>query len=79
MAAPVRLDASGSHDPDGTLVSYQWLQDGVQIATGMTASVSLEIGAHTITLRVTDDDQASSEDQTTVEVARRGGKKSPKR
>ncbi len=78
-AATVRLDASGSHDPDGTLVSYQWLQDGVQIATGVTAAVSLEIGAHTITLRVTDDDQASSEDQTTVEVARRGGKKSSKR
>jgi hypothetical protein len=71
----VTLDASGSHDPDGTLVSYQWLENGAQIATGKTTAVSLGIGSHTITLRVTDDDQASSEDQVTVEVNQRGGRK----
>jgi subtilisin family serine protease len=73
-ASTVMLDASGSYDPDGTLVSYQWLENGAQIAAGKTVSVSLGIGSHTITLRVTDDDQASSEDELTVEV-KRGGKK----
>jgi hypothetical protein len=75
QAAVVTLDASASYDPDGALVSYQWLEDGAQIATGKIASVSLALGAHAITLRVTDDDQASSEDQVTVEISKRGTKK----
>jgi hypothetical protein len=73
--ARVTLDASGSRDPDGTLVSYQWFRGGAQIATGRTASVNLGIAVHTITLRVTDDRQASSEDQVTVKVSKRGGRK----
>jgi subtilisin family serine protease len=70
----VTLDASGSHDPDGTLISYQWLANGAPIATGKTVSVNLRIGSHKITLRETDDDQASSEDQLTVEISKRGTK-----
>jgi subtilisin family serine protease len=71
--ATVTLDASGSYDPDDTLVSYQWLEDGTPIATGQTVSVNLGMGSHTITLRVTDDDQAKSEDHVTIEVMKRGG------
>ena len=74
-AATVTLDASRSRDPDGTLVSYQWLDDGVALASGRTVSVNLGLGTHRITLRVTDDDHASAEDQVTVQVARRGGKR----
>jgi subtilisin family serine protease len=74
-AATVTLDGSRSHDPDGTIVSYQWLENGAPIAAGKTVSVSLDIGTHTITLRVADDDLASSEDQVTVKVDQRGGKK----
>jgi thermitase len=73
--APVTLDASASSDPDGTIVSYQWLDGGLLIATGKTVSVNLGVGTHTITLRVTDDDQASAEDQVTVKVNTRVGKK----
>jgi subtilisin family serine protease len=73
--ATVTLDASRSSDQDGTLVSYQWLEDGAPIATGKTVSVSLGIGSHLITLRVTDDDQASSEDQVTIDVNKRGARK----
>jgi subtilisin family serine protease len=69
----VTLDASASYDHDGTLVSYQWLEDGTPVATGQTVSVNLPMGTHTITLRVTDDDQASSDDQVTIEVGKRGG------
>jgi subtilisin family serine protease len=68
QSATVALNGSGSFDADGTIVSYQWLENGAQIATGQTASVSLGLGVHTITLRVTDDDQASSDDQVTIEV-----------
>jgi serine protease len=74
-AATVTLDASGSYDPDGALIAYEWFEDGALVATGRTASVSLGLGTHALTLRVTDDDQASSEDQVTVQVSKRGGKK----
>ena len=78
VTATVTLDGSVSRDPDGTIVSYQWFEngtDGTPIATGSTVSVNLGIGSHTITLRVTDDDQASSEDQVIIEVTKRGGKR----
>jgi hypothetical protein len=74
QTATVTLDASGSSDPDGTMVLYRWLENGVQIATGRIVSVNLGLGPHTITLRVTDDDQAGSEDQLTVEISERGAK-----
>jgi subtilisin family serine protease len=71
-SASVTLDGSGSRDPDGTLVSYQWLENGVPIATGRIVTVSLPLGVHTITLRVTDDDLAPAEDTARIEVARKG-------
>jgi subtilisin family serine protease len=72
VTATVTLDASGSSDPDGTLVLYQWFENGTSIATGQRVSVNFGMGFHTITLRVTDDDQASNEDQVTIEVGKRG-------
>jgi subtilisin family serine protease len=72
--ATVTLDASGSRDTDGTLVSYQWLDDGVPIASGRVVSVNLPLGPHAITLRVTDDDQASAADTVRIDVGRRRGK-----
>jgi hypothetical protein len=71
----VTLDGSASFDPDGVIVSYQWLENGQQIATGSTTTLSLPTGAHTITLRVTDDQGASSEDQLTVQIIKSGGGK----
>jgi subtilisin family serine protease len=73
--AAVTLDGSGSFDPDGTIVSYEWLENGAQIATGQTVSLNLGIGIHTITLRVVDSGQASSEDQVIVDISKRGTKK----
>ena len=73
--AEITLDASGSRDTDGTVVSFQWLDDGVPIATGRVVTVSLPLGTHAITLLVTDDDQATAEDTVQVQVAKRGGKK----
>jgi subtilisin family serine protease len=73
--ATVTLDASGSRDPDGTTLSYQWLENGALIGTGMTVSVNLGIGSHTIKLQVTDADQASTEDNVTVEISKRGAKR----
>ena len=67
-SAMVTLDGSASFDPDGSIVAYQWLEHGAPIATAQTVTVRLDTGTHTITLRVTDDDQASSDDQLIVTV-----------
>ncbi len=72
-AEKVTLTGSGSYDPDGTIVSYQWLEYGAQVATGETATVNLAVGSHTVTLRVTDDQLASSENQVTIQVMNKNG------
>ncbi|MBI4419299.1 MAG: hypothetical protein HY560_00595 [Gemmatimonadetes bacterium] len=68
-AAEVTLDASGSSDPDGDSLTYEWLEGGSVIARGATAAVRFALGAHTIVLRVTDDDAAADEDDVEVTVA----------
>ena len=65
----VTLDGSASLDPDGEIVSYQWLNaSNQQIATGATATVRLADGEHTITLLVTDDDGTTDVDTLVVRV-----------
>ena len=61
----------------GNIVSYEWFdENGQQIATGMIATANLEVGPHTITLRVTDD-QYPSEDEVKIEVIGKNGVKPP--
>ena len=65
----VTFNGSGSYDPAGTIVSYDWdFGDGTvgsgQIITHEYASV----GVYTSTLTVTDDDGATGADAATVTV-----------
>jgi outer membrane autotransporter protein len=64
----VTLDASSSSDADGTIVSYTWLENGTEIASGETATITLPVGIHTVTLRVTDNDDLIGEDQLTISI-----------
>jgi hypothetical protein len=64
----VTLDGTGSSDPDGTIVSYDWTEGGVSIAGGATPTVTLAVGVHTITLTVTDNGEASATDQVVTTV-----------
>ena len=65
----VTLDGAASLDPDGTIVSHQWLNaSNQQIATGATPTVRLADGEHTITLLVTDDDGTTDVDTVVVRV-----------
>lgn len=64
----VTLDGSASSDPDGYVASYQWTEGATVIAAGATPGVTLPVGTHTITLRVTDDHGDSAVDTTIVTI-----------
>jgi outer membrane autotransporter protein len=60
---PVLLNGTGSFDPDGTIISYVWLNaQGAQIAAGPTPSVRLPDGTNSITLVVEDDFPGNGEE-----------------
>jgi hypothetical protein len=65
---PVTLNGAASNDSDGTINSYSWSLNGSQIATGVNPTVNLPQGIHDITLAVTDDDNASANDQVVITV-----------
>jgi len=56
----VTFDASGSYDPDGYIVSYQWDFDDGSTGSGMIVThIYLSVGEYEPTLTVTDDDGAT--------------------
>jgi hypothetical protein len=64
----VTLDGTASFDADGTIVSYQWAENGQVIATGVAPTIDFAVGVHVITLTVTDDDGATSTDDVVITV-----------
>ncbi|MEC3905735.1 PKD domain-containing protein [Tamlana sp. 2201CG12-4] len=63
----VTLNGASSSDPDGS-ITYSWAISGQSAATGVSPTVSLAVGSHTITLTVTDNDGATSTDTVTITV-----------
>ena len=64
----VRLDGSGSSDPDGTIASYEWIENGVSIGSGATPLIALANGTHTIILQVRDNQGATDTDSVIITV-----------
>lgn len=64
----VTLDGTGSFDPDGMIVSYEWFEGPTLIATGATPMVTLGLGTHDLTLIVTDDGGKTGTDFVTITV-----------
>ncbi len=62
----IKLDASGSSDPDGKIESYKWTEDGVELSTRRSFNKIFDAGRHEITLSVTDNDGDTGED--TLEI-----------
>ncbi len=63
----VQLDGSASSDDVlGTIASYVWRENGGQIATGVSPTVDLAVGTHTIELTVADNFNLTGTD--TVEI-----------
>jgi PKD repeat protein len=65
----VTLDGSASHDPDGTITAHAWDFGDGTTGTGETTQHTYEAaGTYTVTLTVTDNDDATHEVTTTVTV-----------
>ena len=66
----VTLDGSSSTDADGSIDSYEWDVDGDGItdATGTSPVWNFALGAHTVTLTVTDNAGAASSDSVVITV-----------
>jgi hypothetical protein len=84
----ITLNASGSKDPDGSIVNYAWDLDGdgsMETDSGTTATLrhAFGVGVHHLAVRVTDDRGERSYANATVKVTKRGAaahkkKKKPK-
>ena len=70
-ATAVTLDGSGSSDPENDPLIYRWFANGVQIATGATATVDLPFGSQTVSLVVDDGALLSQPDEVVVDVVDR--------
>jgi hypothetical protein len=69
--AKVTLDGSQSSDPDGDALRFQWLRRDAVLAEGARVQLTLPVGLHCLTLRVTDG-QASATDNIAVRVITAG-------
>jgi len=65
--ADVKLDGSGSFDPDSQSLVYEWQVNG-QIMYGMTPTYSLALGLHYVDLKVEDEHGYTDTDQTIATV-----------
>lgn len=63
----VTLSATAS-DPDGTVDSIEWFEDGAPIASGAAPAVVFAVGVHVVDLVVTDDRCRQSTDSLVVDV-----------
>lgn len=64
----VILESFNSTDPEGPIASYEWIKDGVVIASANGVAISQPVGVNTITLRVTDSGGLTDTDVVIVTV-----------
>jgi formylglycine-generating enzyme required for sulfatase activity len=66
--AQIPLNGSDSNDPDGDALTYRWIIDGNQVATGVNPTIGLPCGTYTIELIVNDGTYDSEPDYIQVTV-----------
>jgi hypothetical protein len=64
----VQLNGSGSSDPDGDPLTYNWTEGGSFLASGSAPTVTLGIATHHITLTVNDGRGGSASDGVRIDV-----------
>ncbi|HEX8236492.1 MAG TPA: post-COAP-1 domain-containing protein [Abditibacteriaceae bacterium] len=67
-ATAVKLDGSGSYDVDSGTLTYEWREGATLLATGVSPTVNLSSGVHTIVLQVTDSGGALAQDSVVITV-----------
>ena len=55
-------------DSDGTIAATQWLVEGSEVATGLTATIALPNGSTVVTFKATDSDGATTSATVTITV-----------
>lgn len=69
----VTLDGTRSFDPDGDVMSFLWTEELLIVGDTARPNVRLAIGSHTITLTVTDADNAVGSDIVQITIKARAG------
>jgi len=70
VGAPVQFDGSGSNDPDGSIVAYDWDFGDGNTATGVNpVNFYGSAGTYTVSLTVTDTDGLTDTATTTATIA----------
>jgi uncharacterized repeat protein (TIGR02543 family) len=64
----VLLDGAASYDVDGTIITYEWSEGANVLGTEPSVTTRLPIGAHTVTLHVTDNAGATDTDTVIITV-----------
>lgn len=67
-SSDINLNGSASSDLDGAISAYVWKEGDTEIATGVSPTVSLAVGVHTLTLTVTDNRGAAADDTVQITV-----------
>lgn len=66
VVTAVLLDGSGSTDPDGGVLTYEWREGATLLGTGQSLGIALGLGSHSITLTVRDPGSLTASDTTVV-------------
>lgn len=66
----VTLDGSSSRTDSGSIVSYDWSEKGIKIASGDKPTVKLNIGVHNIGLTITTNSGESKTDSVKITIKR---------
>lgn len=65
----ISFSSNGSNDPDGTIVAYSWnFGDGSNSSAANPTHIYSEAGTYLVTLTLTDDDGAQTDEVTSVQV-----------
>ena len=66
---PILFNVSGSYDPDGFIVAYEWVFGDGNTSSGLNPThIYAQNGTYTVTLTVTDNEGATNTSTTTADI-----------